>query len=718
MLNYFTLDNFNVHSKTIIIRVDINSPIINGKVVYNQRIARTCKTIRELIKKGSKIIILAHQGRKGKSDCVSLTAHQKLIEHEIGKKIIFSKEIYSDLVEKKVKKLKSGDVMLCENLRFFDDEKIENIGEENQIQNLTKLADYYVFDAFSVSHRDQTSVSKINSCPIIAGRSMERELSHLDKLEHTKKPHVFVFGGAKPDDLIMLIKKAIEDNSVDKILLTGVIGELALRVKGVNLGAKEKFLEEHGYLENFDDFKELFQKHEKLFEIPLSVAIYNNKQRIEIDIETLKENEENQQLLDQFLIQDIGIKTINSYEKTLKKAGSIYFKGPAGNFEDKNFEKGSKELIRIIVQSKGFSFMGGGHSVTAAKMFNMLKKFDYVSLAGGALVHFLSGEKLPGFEALKQSYKEFSNVHYDFISVGSNTLDIKVDVPEKLSEVEIGEKIKVKENFKISNGGGGINVSIALSRLGANVAYLGKISSEFKDILDKTLKTNKIGLIESKETRRAIAKSILMQTKDQDRVIFTYRGQNDFLELEDFDVNSFNSNNYYFTALNKKSLATQIKLAKIIKKRNKNAQICYNPSMYLIKEEGKSLQKLIKFIDILIFNFDEAKELTGDRDMSSCLRSVYTMGPKLVVITDGVHGSYAYNGKEEVFQKAKVPKKVVDTTGAGDCFAATFFFFYAKKYGIKPALQYASWNASALITKNGTQNGLLTFKELAKTKRA
>ena len=134
--------------------------------------------------------------------------------------------------------------------------------------------------------------------------------------------------------------------------------------------------------------------------------------------------------------------------------------------------------------------------------------------------------------------------------------------------VQIGEKIKVKENFKLSNGGGGINVSIALTKLQASVGYLGKISSEFKEILDKTLSKNKIGLIESKETKRGVAKSILLQTKDRDRVIFTYRGQNDYLDLEDFDYKSLNCNNFYLTALNGKSMTTQIKLIKLKYKVN------------------------------------------------------------------------------------------------------------------------------------------------------
>jgi len=118
----------------------------------------------------------------------------------------------------------------------------------------------------------------------------------------------------------------------------------------------------------------------------------------------------------------------------------------------------------------------------------------------------------------------------------------------------------------------------------------------------------------------------------------------------------------------------------------------------------------------LIFNFDEAKELTGERNIKDCLEKVREMGPRLVVITDGIQGTYAYNGKNQYFQKAREAKKVVDTTGAGDCFAATFFNFYAKGYGVQSSLRYAAINSANLVTKTGTQNGLLGYNEIIKKK--
>ncbi|MCA9459365.1 MAG: phosphoglycerate kinase, partial [Nanoarchaeota archaeon] len=687
-------------------------PIINGEVAQNERISRSAKTIKELSKKGAKVVVLAHQGRKGKSDCVSLSNHKKLLEEKLKTNVKFSSEIYNSNFSKKLPKLKNGDILLLENLRFIDDE-LDVEKENNKIIELSKLFDYYVIDAFSVAHRDQTSVSRITGLPLIAGRAMERELLNLNKIENTKKPHVFVFGGAKPDDLIILLEKSLADGNLDKVLLTGIIGELALKIKGFPLGKKLEFLKEHGCLDMEKQFKDLMEKYPNNFEFPSDLALFDGKKRIEIKVDELKDNLE---LIDNYMIQDIGIKTVNDYEVILKKAGSIYLKGPAGNFEDGNFEKGSKELIRAIVNAKGFSFMGGGHTVTAAKMFNMLKKFSYVSIAGGALVHFLSGKKLPGVVALENSYDEYKNMHVDFIVVGSNVMDIKVDVPEKLSEVEMGTKIKIRDNFKFNSGGGGVNVSITISKLNARVGYLGKVSTESKELLLKTLKNNKIELIESKETKMACAKSILLQTRDKDRVIFTFRGQTNSLEYNDFDIKSFSSNNYYFTSMSGKSFQTILKMARGIKRLNKNAMLCFNPSSYILKSE-KNIKKLIKNVDVLVFNYDEAKELTGKREMIDCLKDVYDMGPRMVVITDGAHGSYAYNGVKEYYQKAGNVTRVVDTTGAGDCFGATFFYFYAKNYGPKTSLRYAAKNSAHLITKNGTQHRNLSYEELVAKKR-
>jgi len=234
MFNYNTLSDFDFKGKTVGLRVDINSPIINKKIVLNQRIVEHSKTIKKLSELGAKVVILAHQGRKGSDDCISLKEHSKLISKEIKKNVDFINEVYSKKVEEKIKSLKNEDILLLENLRFNDDEKNIN-SKGNNIKKLEKLFDFYVFDAFSVSHREQTSVVGFNKIPNIAGLVMEKELKGLNHIEDSKHPRVFAFGGAKPDDLVVLMESALDSNSVDSILLSGVIGEIALIIKGYKL---------------------------------------------------------------------------------------------------------------------------------------------------------------------------------------------------------------------------------------------------------------------------------------------------------------------------------------------------------------------------------------------------------------------------------------------------------------------------------------------------
>ena len=245
----------------------------------------------------------------------------------------------------------------------------------------------------SVSHRDQTSVNHFTKIPNIAGRLMEKELLGLNKLTDTKSLHMFVFGGAKPDDLVELIESDLKENKVDLVLLSGIIGEIALYIKGAYLGKKLDFFKKQEFLGSQDKIKLLLEKYADKFVLPKDVAVFDGTKRVEILVSDMVKSNK---LLDNYLINDVGSKTVEYYSSVLKTAGSIYFKGPAGNFEEKFMDVGTKGILKAMIDSKSFVFMGGGHSVTAAKNYGFLDKFSYVSLAGGALVVFLSGKKLPG----------------------------------------------------------------------------------------------------------------------------------------------------------------------------------------------------------------------------------------------------------------------------------------------------------------------------------
>ncbi|MCA9486127.1 phosphoglycerate kinase [Candidatus Woesearchaeota archaeon] len=404
MFNFQRLEDTDVKGKVVGVRVDINSPIIDGKVKLNDRIKAHSKTLRYLHEHDAKVVVLAHQGRKGDEDCVSLQAHGKMLSEILGFEVLFENETYSEKVVETISHLENGEVLLLENVRFLDDEKKPEL-PANKILMLEKLFDIYVFDAFSNAHRADTSVVGFKNIPNVAGLVMEKELDGLNKITSAPKPAIHVFGGAKADDLVEFIEQSLQKKTVDKVLLTGVIGDISLIAKGYPLGKKTQYLEEKELLEGpLSTLKRLLSLYPNKIFCPLDLAYAKDGERREISVEELGARGEE---LRENLVMDIGRKTVEAYTKLLSNAGSIYLKGPAGDFEEEAFQDGTKGIIKAIVNSKAFSYMGGGHSLTALNMFDDVTDFSYVSLAGGALVYFLSGKELPGIKALEESFQKF-----------------------------------------------------------------------------------------------------------------------------------------------------------------------------------------------------------------------------------------------------------------------------------------------------------------------
>ena len=710
MFHYLTLNDIDVKGKLVGLRVDINSPIINKKVHLNERIIQSCVTIKELTSKGAKVVLMAHQSRKGKPDCVSLREHGKLLEKELKTKITFEDSFELKNLKSSFDKLKEGQILLLENLRFLDEELDISI-KNNKITRCIKEFDYYVFDAFSVAHRAQSSVLGSPKTPLVSGRLMEKELKGLIDIEHKKTNQAFLFGGAKPDDLLDLIEVALEKNEVEEIFLTGVIGELALHLKGFYLGKKLEIIKELKWDTALSRLQRVLTKYPEKFILPKDVAFLHKGKRVELEVEKLQKNQE---LLDECIIEDIGSQTATFNGTMFPHYDSIYFKGPQGNFEKKGMEKGTKLMLKELTSSGAFTFLGGGHSVTSAKDFGFLSKFSYASLAGGALVSYLSGKELPGICAMHESYLTYTSNKMQFVVVGSNVVDTGISVPENLTKSLLGSKIKVDEDFKTTVGGGGVNVSICLSRLKAHTGYLGKFSYESEKRVREELERNNVSIIKNKTSKKQASKSVILDTKDGDRVILSYRGQNQDLTIDDCLHVEKNIPNFYFTSLTGNSFLTLFSLARKIKKENEQSKICYNPSSYLIKTEQKRITHLIKtYIDLLVLNIEEAKALTGKDTITDCLKALYKLNTEIVVITCGNQGAYVYDGKEEHYQKAK-STKVVDTTGAGDCFASTFFYFYTRNVGIKKALRYAAINSASCIAQKGAVDGLLHLDDLLK----
>jgi phosphoglycerate kinase len=407
MAKYLTLDDVKVKDKVVLVRVDFNSEIDpeTKKVTSDVRIrAHAESTITELAEKGAKVVILAHQGRKGDPDFIPLKQHAEILGKILKCPVQFVDDVYGEKAKKAIKNLKSGEILVLDNVRGFAGETKEGTPAEHAktelVQNLAPLADLFVNDAFAAAHRGHVSMIGFTAVlPSAAGRIMERELKSLSKaLDKPEKPCLFIMGGAKADDSLEISKYVLSNNIADYVLTGGVVSQVFLAAKGCNLGKPTlAFLEKKKLMELIPGIKELIKKYPKKIMTPDDLAIDVNGKRKEISVGELPT---------EYSIFDIGAKTIENYGKLVNAAKSIVLSGPMGVYENKEFAVGTKKVFRAIADSKAFSLAGGGHTISALQEFGLSSKISYVSTAGGALIEFLMGKKLPGVVALENAVRK------------------------------------------------------------------------------------------------------------------------------------------------------------------------------------------------------------------------------------------------------------------------------------------------------------------------
>jgi phosphoglycerate kinase len=407
MAKYKTLDDFDVKNKTVLVRVDFNSEIdpTTKKVTSDVRIrAHAESTLKELAEKGAKTVVLAHQGRKGDPDYTSLKEHALILGKILKCPVKYVPDLFGDKAKAAIKSLKSGEILVLENVRSWDGETKNSTPEQASktelVQNLAPLADLFVNDAFAAAHRGHVSMVGFTAVlPSAAGRIMERELKSLSKaLEKPEKPSVYVMGGAKADDSLEISKYVLSKGIADYVLTGGVTGQLFLAAKGVDLGKGNM-----GYLAKKEltglipGIKALMDKFGDKVMVPVDMAIDLNGKRKEIpDSKLPTENS----------IMDIGAKTVEAYTKIIGSAKSIVVSGPMGVYENKEFNYGTKKVFEAIATSKAFSLAGGGNTIAAINEYGLSKKIGYISTAGGALIEFLMGKKLPGVVALENAVQK------------------------------------------------------------------------------------------------------------------------------------------------------------------------------------------------------------------------------------------------------------------------------------------------------------------------
>ena len=403
MKEFNTLDDFDVENKTVLLRVDFNMPLDKNtlEILDTTRIKLVLPTINELIEKNAKIVILAHQGRRGSWDFISLEKHANALEKLLGKEVKFVDDIFGEKAKDAIKNLSYRDVLFLDNVRKFHSETEKKSAEEHAkselVQNLYPLADFFVNDAFAAAHRAQCSLIGFTEVlPSCAGRLMEKELTTLEKVvKNPKKPCIFLFGGAKFSDVIVTIERVLSNKTADKVMLTGLPANAFLKAEGYNLGEKnESALLEEGKPEQFEEIKKVLTSFKNDIYLPVDFAVSENEERKEITLDELP-SEHN--------LFDIGEKTIAEFKEILKEAKTVFLSGPCGVFENPLFKKGTMEIFNFVAKSDAFSIVGGGHTVAAVEQMNLRDKMSHISTGGGSLEKFMMGEKLVVVESLKNA---------------------------------------------------------------------------------------------------------------------------------------------------------------------------------------------------------------------------------------------------------------------------------------------------------------------------
>jgi phosphoglycerate kinase len=401
--DYLTIDDIELKSKTVLCRLDLNSPMDpNGIILDDSRFRSHIITLREL--EDSKVVILSHQSRPGKSDFTTMEPHARQLSKLMKRNINHIDDIFGSHAIETIKNMNKGDIILLENTRFYSEESLERAPKEHKkthmVRRLAAVCDIFLNDAFSVSHRSHLSVTGFTeTLTSIAGRIMEKEIDSLNRgMSCSERPCVYVLGGTKVDDSIKVTNNVLERGCADRVLVTGVVANVFLAASGLNIGESNmNFIDKQGYLPQIEIAKKLLKRFPDNIGLPVDVALNKNDERIEEKISNLRP---------ELPIHDIGIETMVKFSQEISSAKTVVMNGPAGVFENEPFALGTYELIKAGAKS-GFSVIGGGHIAAAAEQMGISNKFSHVSTGGGACIDFLAGEKLPGIEALKDAARKY-----------------------------------------------------------------------------------------------------------------------------------------------------------------------------------------------------------------------------------------------------------------------------------------------------------------------
>jgi len=389
------LSTEQLQGKKVLVRVDFNVPRDKktGEITDDRRIKEALPTIKYLIDKGSKVILVSHLGRpSGVTEELRLTKIGERLGELLGKKVLKLDDCIGEEVEGAISKMGNGDVTLLENVRFYQEEEAN---DENFAKKLAALADVYVNDAFGTAHRAHASTEGVaRVIPGVCGFLIQKELEIMGKaLSDPKKPFVAIIGGAKVSSKISVIKNLAQ--KVDVLVIGGGMIYTFLKSQGYEIGkslVEAKFLDQAKLI-----WAELKAMPNLKLIVPVDDVVTSDISNPDAPVKTVPSS----QIPADMMGVDIGPETIKLIKDAVKDAGTVVWNGPLGVFENPKFSKGTMEIAKALAQSKAVTIIGGGDSAAAAEKAGVADKITHISTGGGASLEFLEGKSLPGIAILQ-----------------------------------------------------------------------------------------------------------------------------------------------------------------------------------------------------------------------------------------------------------------------------------------------------------------------------
>lgn len=390
-----TLADLDAAGTTLGVRVDINSPLAGGELADDSRVRAHLETLSELLDRGARVAVLAHQGRPGGDEFATLASHAARLDELLDAPVDYCDDTFTAAARERIDALENGECVVLENTRFYSEEYMEfdpeTAADTFLVRKLAPALDAFVNDAFAAAHRSQPSLVGFPvRVPGYAGRVMEQELEVLGSIESTPTPRVYALGGAKIVDSLDVARSVLERGLADHVIVSGIVGNAFLLADGVQLGAASAHVVNERSDRAVKRAGDLLDEFGSRIHLPRDVAVERDGERVELDLGALPS---------QNAAMDIGAKTIAAYGEFLDEAGTAICNGPAGVFEDERFATGTRELYEAATHS-GYSIVGGGDTAAALRRLGV-EGFDHISTGGGAALRMLTGEPLPAVEVLR-----------------------------------------------------------------------------------------------------------------------------------------------------------------------------------------------------------------------------------------------------------------------------------------------------------------------------